>query len=324
MKKKPHGNYGRIEHVRLKKVVVTGANGFIGSRLCRELSDQGASVIAVVRNPEENIIAIKDISGLKIVYCDLSSFRTLSSYIEDRDIDAFYHLAWVGSAGPLRGDDTIQINNVQYTCDTVRACHDIGCKRFIFASSIMEYEIAALMETTDSPGINTLYSSAKIAADYMARTIAANLGVEYIRTVISNIYGPGEISPRLVNTSIRKMLRGERCSFSPGEQMYDFIYIEDAVKAFVAIGDKGNNNGTYYIGSLNPRPLKEFLIELRDVVAPGLEIGLGDIPFGGVSLGYDEFDINAVKNDTGFIPSVSFTDGVRNTMRWIQNTEKLI
>ena len=95
------------------------------------------------------------------------------------------------------------------------------------------------METDATPGINTLYCSAKVAADYIARTVSGKLGIEYIRAVISNIYGPGEKSPRLINTSLRKLIRGEHCAFSAGEQMYDFMYISDAAKAFVQIGKKG-------------------------------------------------------------------------------------
>ena len=174
------------------------------------------------------------------------------------------------------------------------------------------------MATEAKPGLNTLYCSAKVAADYMARTIAGNLGVDYIRAVISNIYGPGELSPRLVNTSLRKLLNREHCAFSAGEQMYDFIYITDAAKTFVAIGEKGINNRTYYIGSQEPRPLKEFLLTLRDCVDPGIEIGLGELPFNGVSLTYKEFDINAVKKDTGFIPEISFKDGIEKTIAWIR------
>ena len=302
----------------MKKVIVTGANGFIGTALCRELSNQGISVIAVVRNEEENISNIENLKGLRVVYSDLSEFKNLNEKISDRDIDVLYHLAWVGSAGPLRGNAEVQFNNIRYTCDTVEACAKINCKRFVFASSIMEYEIEAVMATDATPGINTLYSSAKVSADYMARTIAGSLGVNYIRAVISNIYGPGELSPRLVNTSIRKLLNGEHCAFSAGEQTYDFIYIDDAAKTFVAIGEKGVANRTYYIGSQNPRPLKEFLCELRDQVDPNIEIGLGEIPFNGVSLTYTEFDIHAVKNDTGFIPSVSFTEGIKNTIEWIK------
>jgi len=302
----------------MKKAIVTGANGFIGTALCAELSRQGVEVIAIVRDENENISNICDLPNLRIAYLDLAEFANMDAVIADRDIDVLYHLAWVGSAGPLRGSDDVQLKNVRYTCDTVRACQKMNCKKMVFASSIMEYEIAAVMETDMAPGINTLYSSAKVAADYMARTIAADCGVDYVRAVISNIYGPGEVSPRLVNTSIRKLLNGEHCAFSAGEQTYDFIYIDDAAKTFVAIGDKGKANVTYYIGSQNPRPLKEFLLELRDVVSPNTELGLGEIPFGGVTLTYNEFDIYAVMNDTGFVPEVEFKEGIRRTTAWIK------
>lgn len=305
----------------MKKAIVTGANGFIGTALCRELSLQGVQVIAVVRNGAENLEALKGISNLSVVYCDLSEFYNLSAYIKDRDVDVMYHLAWMGSAGALRSNQNVQIDNVRYTCDTVKACADMNCKRFVFAASIMEYEIQAAMATEETPNINTLYSSAKVAADYMARTIAGSLEVEYIRAVISNIYGIGEKSPRLLNTSIRKLLHGEHCAFSAGEQIYDFIYIDDAAKAFVAIGDKGKNNRTYYIGSQNPRPLKEFLCELREQVNPEMEIGLGEIPFHGVSLTYEEFDIHAMERDTGFLPQVSFADGIKKTAAWIREVD---
>lgn len=302
----------------MKKVIVTGANGFIGTALCRELSNQGISVIAVVRNEEENISNIENLKGLRVVYSDLSEFKKLHKKISDRDVDVLYHLAWVGSAGSLRGNSEVQFNNIRYTCDTVEACSKMNCKRFVFASSIMEYEIEVLMATDATPGINTLYSSAKVSADYMARTIAGSLEVDYIRAVISNIYGPGELSPRLVNTSIRKLLKGEHCAFSAGEQTYDFIYIDDAAKTFVAIGEKGVTNRTYYIGSQNPKPLKDFLCELRDQVDPNIEIGLGEIPFNGVSLTYDEFNVYAVKEDTGFVPTVSFAEGIKSTIKWIK------
>ena len=305
----------------MKKVIVTGANGFIGTALCKKLSDEGINVIAIVRNKEENITKIKDIPRLKITYCDLSDFRNLSKYVEDRDIDALYHLAWIGSAGTLRGDSDVQIRNIQYTCDTVKACLDMNCKRFIFASSIMEYEIQATMVTDTMPSINTLYSSAKVAADYMARTLSGSYGIDYIRAVISNIYGPGETSPRLVNTSLRKMLNNEHCAFSTGNQLYDFVYITDAAKMFIEIGRYGIANRTYYIGSQEPRPLKEFLCEMRDQVDPDIEIGLGEIPFNGVSLSYKEFDINAVKKATGYIPEVTFAQGIKNTLEWIKEME---
>lgn len=302
----------------MKKAIVTGANGFIGTAVCKELVSQGVEVIAIVRHLNETISSMAENKKIRIIYSDISNFGKLTELIPDRDIDVLYHFAWVGSAGPLRGDADVQINNVKYTCDTVKACAEMKCKQFVFAASIMEYEIEVMMATEVTPSNNSIYCSAKVAADYMARTIAGNLGVDYIRAVISNIYGPGELSSRLVNTSLRKMLNGEHCAFSAGEQMYDFIYITDAAKIFSAIGEKGKANRTYYIGSQNPRPLKEFLLAMRDCVDPNIQIGLGELPFNGISLTYKEFDINAVKTDTGFVPEVCFKDGIDNTITWLQ------
>lgn len=302
----------------MRKVIVSGANGFVGTVLCEELSKQSIEVIAIVKNRNSNIERLKDIQDVRIVYSDLSNFKNLDHMIVDKDIDVFYHLAWNGTAGTLRSDSDVQLNNVRYTCDAVRACHRMKCKKFVFAASIMEFEIEALMRTELTPGSNTIYSTAKITADYMARTISGTLDIEYIRALISNIYGPGETSPRLINTTIRKLIKGEHCAFSSGNQTYDFIYITDAARAFVAIGEKGRANKTYYIGSQDPRPLKEFLYELRDQVNSTIKIGLGEIPFSGVSLTYTEFALDAVERDTGFKPTVTFKEGIRNTIDWIK------
>ena len=125
----------------MKKVVVTGANGFIGTALCRKLAQQGGTVIAVVKNEDENVSALEQIPRLRIVYCDMALFGRLAQFIPDRDIDAVYHLAWMGSAGPLRGDSGVQTDNIRYTCDLVKSCADLKCRKIVFASSIMEYEI---------------------------------------------------------------------------------------------------------------------------------------------------------------------------------------
>lgn len=303
----------------MNKVLVTGATGFVGNKVVDELVSRNIKVIAVVRENSKRIDNIKD-KNVDIVYCDMNDYKNLSSLIKDKDIDAVFHFAWEGHAGPLRGDYNTQIDNIEHSLDLMKASKELGCKRFIFASSIMEYEVKTLMDTPNNVSINNLYSIAKHTANYMLRTYANSNGIDYIRGVISNIYGPGETSPRLINTSLRKMINGEHCSFSPGEQIYDFIYINDAAREFVEIGEKGINNTSYYIGSLNPKPLKEWLKEMRDVVDPSIEIGLGDLPFNGISLTYKEFDIEAIKKDTGYIPKVSFKEGIKNTLDWLRQS----
>ena len=305
----------------MKKVLVTGANGFVGSAVCRELVSKGIRVFAVVRDEDSAIGRIGNLDGLEIIYMDLSAIHKLDDIISDRDFDVFYHFAWTGSAGPLRGDYGVQLKNVEYTCNAVKAARKLGCKRFVFAASIMEYEVQKLMETDKKTGINTLYSTAKLTAEYMARAVADHIGIEYVGGVISNIYGPGETSPRLVNTTIRKLQNGEYCKFSPGEQLYDFIYVDDAAKAFYELGEHALPGQSYYVGSSEVRKLKHYLTAIRDVVSPGTEIGLGAIPFDGVSLTYEELDVHALRKQTGFVPSVSFEEGIRRTSQWIREVK---
>lgn len=299
----------------MEKVVVTGANGFLGNALCKELIGRGKKVYAVVRKGG------KPIDGAIMVECDMVEYHKLKELIPD-EFDVLFHFAWTGSAGELRGDYDTQLGNIRHTCELVKVCYEKKCKRFVFASSIMEYEVVRSVGNDMVLGINSIYSTSKMTADYYINSLtSAKYKMDYIRGVISNVYGPGETSPRLINSSIRKMLKGERCSFSPGEQMYDFIYIEDAIKAFIAIAECGKTHKTYYIGSLNPRPLKYFLMEMRDVIDPSIELGIGDMAYNGVSLSYKEFDIIAVKNDTGFVPEHTFIDGIRETVNWIKSID---
>lgn len=302
----------------MKKAIVTGANGFVGSAVCRELAHHGVCVTAIIKDESSFVENIKDIPNLNIVFMDLATLHKLEEEIDTTDFDCFYHFAWIGSAGPLRGNYKVQLKNIEYTCDAVHIAKKLGCKRFVFAGSIMEHEIQKLAETDKKFTINTLYSSSKITAEYMSRAIADSIGIEYVGGIISNIYGPGEKSPRLVNVTIRKLLRGEYCKFSEGGQIYDFIYIEDAAKAFYELGENALADRSYYIGSLSPKPLKEFLMDIRDIVAPGTKIGLGEIPFEGVSLTYKEFDIVALQKDTGFKPEIDFKEGIRRTACWIK------
>ncbi len=306
----------------MKKALVTGANGFVGGAVCRALSDSGVTVVALLKSERSDDSYVRGIKNVRIEYCDIDSYSSLPDIICDRDIDCVYHFAWAGCSGPLRGDADIQIRNILGACNLLQASVDINCHRFIFAGSIMEYEISILLGKGIVPPINTLYDQAKLTADRMLKTISQHFGIEYICGLISNIYGPGEISQRLINSSIRKLLLKEHCSFSEGKQLYDFIYIDDAAKAFVLMGTKGLPGKLYYVGSGKPRPLREFLIEMRDAVDPSAQIGLGEIPYLGQSLTYEEFDVDALNVDTGFLPQTDFVHGIKATKEWLSKRIK--
>ena len=213
----------------MKKALITGANGFIGSALLRELSANGTEVIAIDRKDCNNNIP----KGTRFVSCELSESTSLPEIITDRDIDVFYHLAWAGSAGSARADVFLQLNNIQWTLDCLRAAKQMNCKKFVCAGSIMEQEaVSSTYKQGNKPGLGCIYGSCKLAAHTICSSIAADIGIDLLWAEITNAYGVGELSPRFINTTIRKILHNEPLEFTSGTQNYDFVYIDDVARAF--------------------------------------------------------------------------------------------
>ncbi|MEY8232650.1 NAD(P)-dependent oxidoreductase [Oscillospiraceae bacterium 50-16] len=300
----------------MKTAIVTGANGFVGSAVARELLMIGYRVYAVVRENHCNNLP-KD-KNIIFISCDLSEVELLPKKLPALEsFDIFYHFAWSGSAGLARADTKLQLQNVQWTVDALRTAKVLGCKRFLCAGSIMEHEIIAAAYTRENrPGLGYIYGSGKLAAHTMCMSIAADIGIDLIWPEITNAYGVGERSPRMINTTIQKCIRKENPQFTAGTQNYDFVYIDDVARAFRLIGENGKPFCEYLIGSSTARPLKEFLLEMKAAIAPGLEFVFGDIPFTGIDLPLTKFDCTQTERDTGFRAEVSFAEGCRRTMEW--------
>lgn len=305
----------------MKKAIVTGANGFVGGATLRELLTNGYEVWAV--GHQNHFSNVPEGSMVHKVSCDLEEMVSLPERIPAGDYDLFYHFAWAGSAGPARADTVLQLRNVQWTVDALRAAKRIGCRRFVCAGSIVEHEtMAAAYTQGNRPGLGYIYGSGKLAAHAMCMSVAANIGIELVWPEITNAYGIGERSPRLVNTTIQKCIRGEAPQFTAGTQNYDFVYIDDVARAFRLIGENGKPFHEYLIGSSTARPLRQFLEEMQQAIAPELEFLFGDVPFTGVDLPLTRFDCTETERDTGFRASVDFAEGCIRTCNWWRDVLK--
>lgn len=299
----------------MKKVIVSGANGFVGGALVKELTAHGIQVIAL--DLEGHTDNLPDSPLVKFYPFNLIQAEKAEQVIKERDADTFYHFGWAGSAGPARADTALQLQNAQWTVDCLRLAKKLGCTRFVNAGSIMETEtIKAVFQAGNKPGLGYIYGSGKLVAHAMCKSVAADIGIDLVWAMITNAYGVGEKSPRMVNTTIQKCIRGEEPQFTAGTQNYDFVYIDDVARAFRLIGESGKPFCEYLIGSSNAKPLKEFLLEMKAAIAPDLDFIFGDIPFTGVNLSLDDFDCSVTEKDTGFKAEISFAEGCRRTRDW--------
>ncbi len=306
----------------MKKAIVTGATGFIGKFLVRELVKQNIEVIAVVRKNSENIGNLMDMD-IRIIECNLAEFDNLPMLIKDRNVDVVFHIAWQGVSDSDARNQVIQLQNLKSTLDLIDVCHEIGVKTFVGCGSMHEAE--ALVEMSEDKVISNMgfmYKSAKTSAHWMGKAKCGQYGIHFFWPLI-NTYGEEEKSARLVNTIIRKIFNNESPALSAGNQVYDFVHVIDVARALYLIADKGIDGTNYTIGSGKAKPLKEFLMVVGQVANrlngnTNIPLGFGQITSNVIMLPKEIFDLEKLKSDTGFEPSIPFEEGIERTAKWIQ------
>ena len=299
----------------MKNVIITGGNGFVGSNTVKYFLSNGINVLSIDRAETP----VFDAEGLTYLQCDVFNSEELKSKLSSGNYDTFIHFAWAGSAGTARIDYNLQMKNALMTVECLKVAKEIGCTRFVCAGSIMEYEVEAAIHAQGSrPGMGYVYGMGKHIAHCMCKSVAANIGIELVWPMITNAYGAGELSPRFVNTTLRKIINQEPLQFTAATQNYDFVYVTDVAKAFYLIAEKGKPFCEYMIGSGNARPLKEFILEMQRSLAPNAVLQFGDIPFTGINMPLSTFSGEATEEDTGFHAEISFAEGTRMTFEWLK------
>ena len=304
----------------MENVIITGADGFVGSYTVNYFLEQGCRVLALDMGEKPNRLGEHPL--LPYAHCDISDAAALEAAAQSGNYDTFIHFAWAGSAGPARVDYNLQMKNALTTVECLKTAKKLGCKRFVCAGSIMEKEVeAAVHDQGSRPGMGYIYGMGKHIAHCLCKSVAADIGIELVWPMITNAYGAGELSPRFVNTTIRKIIQGEPLQFTSGTQSYDFVYVTDVARAFYLIAKNGRPFCEYMIGSSTARPLKEFIIEMVRSLAPDRQPIFSDIPFTGTNMPLSTFDCTDTERDCGFRAEVSFAEGTRMTMDWLKTIE---
>lgn len=301
----------------MKKVIVTGANGFVGSRLIIELISNNIEVLAIVRNENTNIDNIAFLPKVKIIYCDLNELHTLEDKIPDRDIDVFYHLAWAGVSVDAKNNFTLQYENIWFCVNALNVANRLNCKLFIGTGTVAEYVYCDKpMSGNSAPSPADIYGAAKVSSKMFCNIIAKQLGQNMIWTILPSVYGEGREDKNILTYAIKTFLRNEKPSFTKLEQMWDFLYIDDLVKALYLIGISGKKGETYGIGSGVFKTLRYYVETIRDIINIDLPIGIGDIPYFDDRIPSSCVDITKLLKDTEFSPSHTFEQGIRKTIQW--------
>jgi UDP-glucose 4-epimerase len=292
-----------------RRVLVTGASGFIGSRLCERLAVHGAEVHAVSRSNRQG----KEQSAIHWWQADLAEIDALRQLFESSRPDTVIHLASHVVGGP-NVDLVVPTlySNLVSTVNLLTIATKAGCGRIVLAGTMM----APRPGDSDAPA-GSPYAVSKWASIEYARMFQALYGLPIVNLRIFMVYGPGQRDQqKLVPHTILSLLRGENPKLASGEWNVDWVYVDDVVDAFVAAAEaEGIEGRTLDVGSgqlVSVRDVVERLALLIDSEVEPIFGALTDRP-GEVPCVAD------VKQSTarlGWKPKISFDEGLRRTVAW--------
>jgi nucleoside-diphosphate-sugar epimerase len=287
--------------VFLKKAVVTGATGFLGYSLLKELIRNEVFVYALCRKNSTGASRLDGLGNVMVIETDLDNNVEIP-HIEDADV--FFHLAWEGR----RNDFDEQYKNVDIAVNCVRLAAKLGCKRFICTGSQAEYGSTTELITEETPlNPTTAYGACKASAYYLTADLAKRLGIEHTWARVFSVYGPNDNPNTLIMTLIRDLKsKGEAVLNTDGEHIWNYLYQEDAARALRMLGWTTRSNTVYNVASWDNKPLKEYVEIVRNSIDPDFMIYYGN----------EESDINLnvradiLRRDIGEYENTRFDEAV--------------
>jgi len=299
----------------MKNVIVTGANGFIGSTLVNNLLNNGVRVVAI--DISFAVPRIPDCAQVIKIEEGLGDVEKLKLLIPAGEYDAMYHLAWAGVNGPSKADPFVQLENIQIGINCAQLCKGLGVKKLLCAGTVAEQAVQSLPYLTQTSG-GMMYGVAKHCAHLILENYCKNIRLGYVWMQFSNIYGVGNKTGNLVSYTLGELLKGNEATFGPAEQPYDFIYVDDLLEAVYRLGDSETNKACYYIGSGSPRILKEYLLKIGELVGMREKVGIGFRPDDGIKYDFSMFDTTPLKEVIGEYVSTPFEEGIKKTINWLK------
>lgn len=310
-----------------RSVLVTGAYGLLGSWLVRALLDGGARVTVIRRDqPARSALALMDLEPrVDVVAGDICTDGLVERVLAEYEVDSVFHLAAqtlvpTANCSPLSTFET----NMRGTWLLLEACRRHGAERVVVAASDKAYGPHSQLPYREDHALQPLYpyDVSKAATDLLSRSYWHTWQLPVAVTRFANLYGGGDFNAsRLVPEAVGAALSGRSPVVrSDGSPERDFLYVEDAVAAYLAIWDalgRGSGQGeAFNAGGGQPHRVLDVVELICRLAGTGVEPdvrGKG-IPSGEIDRQW--VDYTKLRELTGWEPQVALEDGLRRTIAW--------
>jgi nucleoside-diphosphate-sugar epimerase len=295
----------------VKRAFVTGATGFIGSYLVRELLRQNYEV-AILARPESDLWRIEDVQRevRQVIWDGVAVDSFAESFREFAPLTVF-HLGWSGVGNVHRNQLSQLTENINFSVALTQLSVECGVQQFVGAGSQAEYgPVNSIVDEHVLPRPTTLYGAAKLSVGILTERIASLGGMQHAWLRIFSTYGPKDNPQWMLPSLISCLQRGERPALTLGEQLWDFLHVEDAARAFVSVAESGVS-GVFNLGSGEANPLRTVIEMVRDFINPGLPLGFGEVPYRPDQVMCLQADVTRLRHLTGWFPQVVLAVGLK-------------
>jgi nucleoside-diphosphate-sugar epimerase len=313
--------------MKTKRIMITGATGFVGANLAYRLLHDGHDVHLLVRE-NHTPWRIKSIrSEMHLHGVDLGNIETLTNVVRRIQPDWVFHLAAYGSY-PLETDLYKMVQtNVIGTVNLVEACMKVGFETFINTGSSSEYgfkDHAPSEKEWLEP--NSHYAVTKASATLFCRYTAQFKNVHLVTLRLYSVYGPYEEPTRLIPTLILRGLRGELPPLVNPNVAHDFIYIDDVIEAYIlAASVSGQEPGAIYnVGTGVQTSMGEVVRTAQQVLQFDVEPNWGSMPNRPWDMHVWVADNRKIREELGWYPKYNFEQGFHLMLNWLQNNPTMI
>jgi dolichol-phosphate mannosyltransferase len=305
----------------MTRALLTGASGFVGANLARRLLRDGVEVHLLLRSGHDPR-RLRDIADLVIRHdADLANAADVSRVMTASRPDAVFHLAAYGAYSQQRDFQQMVATNVLGTSYLVDAAVAAGVGAFIHTGSSSEYgwkQSAAREDDRLEPGSH--YAITKAAATHYCRHAAVTHDIHAVTLRLYSIYGPWETPTRLFPTLLTHVLRGEWPPLVAPSAAHDFVYVDDAVDAMVAVASATQlpRGAIYNVCSGVQTTLGELVAAVRELAPVAAEPQWSTMPPRAWDTDRWVGSGDALLRDLGWRPATSLRSGIEQTLAWMR------
>ena len=304
-------------------LLITGANGFVGTAAVNHFLNRGAHVVALVKDINRKTLLPSASSNFSIARGDILDRDSVRTILNHYEIDYVLHLAAESIVKICDSDPySAYTTNVVGTLNVLEEARTSKRrpKKIIVMTSDKAYGPAEVPYKEDTPPVvGDSYATSKTCQDFLSRSYAKTYGLPVVVARASNIYGPGDLNiSRLIPRSILNLFNGERPMLYNGvaEFVREFLYIDDVLSGYEVMFEKGVDGEPYNIGGTGHFRIKEVIQMIVDKVAPTASIDIVEKSFYEIPVQYiDGSKLMAL----GWEPQTKLSEGLDRTIEWYRN-----